>query len=69
MFYRSIFDDEDDDDNVAATLGITNKPVINGDTVKKPAEKQSINEEVQDFIPLIIILICVALAFLSYLLE
>lgn len=66
IIYRSIFaDDDDDDDNVADTLGIASKPVVNGEPVKKQAEKQSTTDEVHVFIPLIVILIGVLVAFLA----
>lgn len=68
--FRSIFaDDDDDDDNIEDTLGISTKPAVNGDTVKKPAERQSTVDEVQQFIPLIIIICSVLYAFFSKLLD
>ena len=52
-FYRSIFaDDDDEDDNVADTLGISTKPVLNG-------EPDKISDEVRQFIPLLVIVVCV----------
>ncbi|XP_060552351.1 FK506-binding protein 15-like [Ruditapes philippinarum] len=47
---KSVFGDDSDDDNVAQTLGITNKPEVNGDTVNKSGEKQSTNDEKQEYI-------------------
>lgn len=65
--YRSIFadDDGDEDDNVADTLGISSKPVVNGEPVKNQAEKQTTNDEVREdmYIPLLIILLCFIISF------
>lgn len=63
FFRRSIFaDDDGDDDNVADTLGISKKPVVNGEPVKPQTEKQTTNDEVRQFMPLLVIAICIVVA-------
>lgn len=63
---RSIFADEDDeeDDNVADTLGISTKPVVNGEPVKK----QTPNDEVCQYLPLVIVIVCVLVTWASHML-
>ena len=44
VVFRSIFNDSDDDDNVADTLGLTN--TTEDENVKKAAAKKTVTEEV-----------------------